>query len=113
MIELTKAEKKQIKEVLRKGILRRHAEWQQQLSELIAKPFEENCNEFDRSMQLTDNARKFFKEAMRMEDYYGGSMMVTGLVRLCDEGYLKREDLNSLSDRVREYVVSIHESDIL
>lgn len=35
MRELTKGEKKQVKELLRKGILRRHAQWQSELRELL------------------------------------------------------------------------------
>ena len=35
MIELTKSEKRAAKDLIRKGILHRHAQWQQELRELL------------------------------------------------------------------------------
>ena len=105
MRELTKSEKKQAKELLKKGILRRHAEWQNEMRELLDRPFDEKIgNEFDRSMMITDKARKFYKEAMRMEDYYRTSMLVIGLLNLFHEGYLTREDIIGLPDELREWI---------
>lgn len=70
MIELTKAEKKLAKELIKKGILKRHAEWHREILELLDRPFDDEIrNEFGKSMILTDKARKFFKEAMWMEDF--------------------------------------------
>ena len=40
MIELTKAEKKLAKELIKKGILKRHAEWHREILELLDRPFE-------------------------------------------------------------------------
>lgn len=54
MRELTKSEKKQIKELLKIGILRRHAEWQNELRELLNRPFDDEIgNEFDRLLAIT------------------------------------------------------------
>lgn len=105
MRELTKSEKRQAKELLKKGILRRHAEWQNGMRELLDRPLDEKIgNEFDRSMMITDKARKFYKEAMRMEDYYRTSMLVIGLLNLFHEGYLTREDIIGLPDELREWI---------
>ena len=105
MRELTKAEKKQLKELLKKGILRRHAEWQNEMRELLNRPLDaETGNEFDRSMMITDKARKFYKEAMRMEDYYRTSMIAIGLLNLHHDGYLTDEDITALPDDLREWI---------
>lgn len=61
MIELTKNEKRAAKDLIRKGILRRHAQWQQEFRELLNKPYGEDGNEFDRSLEITEKARKFYK----------------------------------------------------
>lgn len=105
MRELTKSEKKQAKELLKKGILRRHAEWQNEMRELLDRPFDaEIGNEFDRSMMITDKARKFHKEAMQMEDYYRTSMLAIGLLNLFHDGYLTGEDINALPDELRDWI---------
>ena len=105
MKEPTKAEKKQLKELLKKGILRRHAEWQNEMRELLNRPLDaETDNEFDRSMMITDKARKFYKEAMQMEDYYRTSMLAIGILNLFHDGYLTDKDLNALPDDLREWL---------
>ena len=88
MEDFSKAEKKQLKALLKKGILRCHAEWLRELRELLDQPYDEETNEFDRSMTVTDKSRKFYKEAMRMEDYYRNSMRTIGLANLLHDGYL-------------------------
>lgn len=88
MRELTKAEKRQAKDVIRIGILRRHAEWLRELRELLDQPYDEETNEFDRSMTVTDKSRKFYKEAMGMEQFYNNTMLIGGLTRLLYDGYI-------------------------
>lgn len=104
MRELTKAEKRQAKDVIRIGILRRHAEWLRELRELLDQPYDEETNEFDRSMTITDKARKFYKEAMNMEDYYRNSMLTIGLAKLLHDGYLTTEDIASLPEDLKAIV---------
>lgn len=105
MIELTKAEKKLAKELIKKGILKRHAEWHREIRELLDRPFDDEIrNEFGKSMILTDKARKFFKEAMWMEDFYRRQRLVFGLRELFQEGYLTAEDVAVLPDDLRERV---------
>ena len=105
MRELTKAEKKQTKELLKKGILRRHAEWHSEMRALLDRPFDSEIgNEYDRSMMITDKARKFYKEAMQMEDFYNNTMLLTGLGHLYLRGYLTAEDITCLPDDLRHCV---------
>ena len=102
MAELTKSEKKQFRELLKKGILRRHAEWQNEMRELLDRQFDDEIgNEFDRTMLLTDSSRKFYKEAMQMEDYYRTSMLIIGLRNLLHDGYLKVDDIAEFSEELK------------
>lgn len=100
MIELTKSEKRAAKELIRKGILHRHAQWQQELRELLNKPYGEDGNKFDRSLEITDKARKFYKEAMMMEDYYSTNNLVSGLACLYRDNHLTTEDIDSLPENI-------------
>ena len=104
MIELTKSEKRAAKDLIRKGILHRHAQWHQELRELLNKPYGEEGNEFDRSMEITDKARKFYKEAMIMEDYYRTNNLVSGLACLYRDEHLKVEDIDSLPEIIVQAV---------
>ena len=106
MREFTKAERRQMKEILKVGILRRHAEWQEELKALLDAPFAEDENEFSRSMQITDMARKFYKEAKTMEDYYRTSWIESGIVYLLIEGYLSLEELSGLPEELKIYFQS-------
>ena len=104
-MELTKADKRLAKDIIRQGILRRHAQWQQELRELLDRPLDENKNEYDRSLQITDEARKFYKEAMEMEDYCRNSMLMIGLANLYHRHLITDDDLAKLSEEIRQ---SIH-----
>lgn len=113
MRELTKSEKRQVKELLKVGILRRHAEWQNEMRQLLDKPFDSDCgNEFDRSMMITDKARKFYKEAMQMEDFYSNSKLVIGIRYLLQEGYLTIEDIAVLPDELRVWLENSRSNNI-
>lgn len=104
MLELTKSEKHSAKELLKRGILRRHAQWQQEMRDLLDSPLEEGSNEFDRSMLITAESRKFYKEAMKMEDYYRNSMLIPGLACLYQDGYLTSDDLAELPERLQQTI---------
>lgn len=99
MRDLTKSEKKQIKDLLKIGILRRHAEWQNELRELLSRPFDNEIgNEFDRTMAIIDKARKFYKETMQMEDYYRNNLLLIGLRNLFIDKHLTAEDVKKLPE---------------
>lgn len=103
MIELTKGERRAVKDLIRIGILRRHAQWQSQLKELLDSPIDDG-NEFDRSMEITKRARDFLKEAMRMEEYYRNSLLLGGIATLYHDGYLNDNDIASLPDELQDKI---------
>lgn len=94
--ELSKTERKTIKEIVKTGILRRHQEWQNEIAAIINSPYTEGNNAFDRSMEITQRARDFHKEAMQMEEFYRNSQLDIAIVALLREGYLTKADLTEL-----------------
>ena len=67
-MELTKADRRQLKDIIRCGILRRCEEWLKETSELINKEYADDENAFDRCMEVTKRSRDYYKEAMSHED---------------------------------------------
>ena len=106
MREFTKSEKRQIKDIIQTGILRRHAEWLQEVKTLIEKQYNGE-NEFDRSMEVTQRSRDFYKEAMSLENYYRNTQMFLGMVYLMADGYLCETDLEILPDDIRQTVINL------
>ena len=104
MLDFTKEEKKEAKELLKKGILKCHAEWLRGLKELLDSPFEEGSNEFERTMDITKRSRDFYKEAMRMEDYYNSSKIFFGILNLYNDGYLIEEEISTLPERIQQAI---------
>lgn len=102
MRELTKSEKRIAKDIIRRGILRRHAQWQQELRVLLDKPLPEGSNEFDRSLEITNIARNFYKEAMKMEDYYRNNLMASGLANLYEDNHITDDDIAELPEDIRQ-----------
>ncbi|MBR5394215.1 MAG: hypothetical protein IK144_03910 [Bacteroidaceae bacterium] len=100
-MELTKADKRQLKDIIRRGILRRCEEWLKETSELINKEYGDDENAFDRCMEVTKRSRDYFKEAMRREDYYRNTMMLSGTGVLLAEGYLTLEDIKDCREEVQ------------
>lgn len=100
-MELTKADKRQLNEIIRRGILRRCEEWLKETSELINKEYGDDENAFDRCMEVTKRSRDYFKEAMRREDYYRNTMMLSGAGVLLAEGYLTLKDVTDCREEVQ------------
>ena len=100
-MELTKADKRQLKDIIRRGILRRCEEWLKDTSELINKEYGNDENAFDRCMEVTKRSRDYFKEAMQREDYYRNTMIELGVYVLLKEGYLTFDDLSELRPEVQ------------
>ena len=100
-MELTKADRRQLKDIIRRGILRRCEEWLKETSELINKEYGDDENAFDRCMEVTKRSRDYFKEAMRCEDYYRNTMMLSGTGVLLAEGYLTLEDIKDCREEVQ------------
>ena len=102
MGDLSKCERKIAHELLKRGILRCHAEWQREMMSLLNSPLGKDENEYDRSMAITSKARKFYKEAMEM--FYRNTWIITGLSGLYCDGYLTDADLSEVSEETQEYV---------
>ena len=100
-MELTKSDKRQLKDIIRRGILRRCEEWLKETGELINKEYSDDENAFDRCMEVTKRSRDYFKEAMGREDYYRNTMIELGVYVLLREGYLSFEDLTELRPEVQ------------
>ena len=100
-MELTKTDKRQLKEIIRRGILRRCEEWLKETSELINKEYGDDENAFDRCMEVTKRSRDYYKEAMEREDYYRNTMMLSGTGVLLAEGYLTLEDIKDCREEVQ------------
>ena len=100
-MELTKADKRQLKDIIRRGILRRCEEWLKETSELISKEYGDDENAFDRCMEVTKRSRDYYKEAMEREDYYRNTMIELGVYVLLKEGYLTFDDLSELRPEVQ------------
>ena len=103
-MELTKADKRQLKDIIRRGILRRCEEWLKETSELINKEYGDNENAFDRCMEVTKRSRDYYKEAMEREDYYRNTMIELGVYVLLKEGYLTFDDLSELRSEVQSEI---------
>ena len=90
-----------MKDIIQRGILRRCEEWLKDTSELINKEYSDDENAFDRCMEVTKRSRDYFKEAMRREDYYRNTMMLSGAGVLLAEGYLTLEDIKDCREEVQ------------
>ena len=100
-MELTKADKRQLKDIIQRGILRRCEEWLKETSELINKEYGDDENAFDRCMEVTKRSRDYFKEVMLREDYYRNTIMLSGAGVLLAEGYLTLEDIKECREEVQ------------
>ena len=104
-MELTKADKRQLHDLIKRGVLRRCEEWLKETAELINKEYSEDENAFDRCMEVTKRSRYYFKEAMRREDYYNNSMLLMGVDELLNSGYLTIDDFKDCRLEIQEKVL--------
>ena len=100
-MELTKSDKRQLKDIIQRGILRRCEEWLKETSELINREYDKDENAFDRCMEVTKRSHKYFKEAMELEDFYRNTMLLNGAGVLLAEGYLTLEDIEECREEVQ------------
>ncbi|MCD8385561.1 MAG: hypothetical protein LUD17_01580 [Bacteroidales bacterium] len=108
MIEFSKEDRKAIKSILKKGILRRHHQWIDGINDFTHRPYAEDENAFDRSMTITKMSKDFFREAMEMEEFYRSSENLMGIVSLMNRGFLFTFDLNSLSPEARQTIIATY-----
>ena len=104
MERLTKQERKIAKELLRTGILRRHAEWQKEIRDMIDRRLKNGDNEFSISMDVTKSSKDFFKEAIKMEDYYRTRWIEFGLRYLYYNHYLTDEEISVLPPEIISFI---------
>ena len=103
-MELTKIDKRQLKEIIKRGILRRSEQWLKETSQLINKEYDKE-NAFDRCMEITQRSRDFYKEAMQRENYYNSSIMLSGVGILLTEGYLTSDDIAECREDVKAAIL--------
>lgn len=83
------------KEILKKGILRRHEQWQKELAELLTRPYDDEIgNAYDRSMAITKAARDWYKEADRMEHWYDKTYILHAIRWLHEEGFITQAEFD-------------------
>lgn len=104
-MELTKADKRELKDIIQRGILRRCEEWLKDTSELISKEYGDDENAFDRCMEVMKRSRDYFKEAMLREDYYRNTMIEIGVESLLIEGYLTEQDFTECREELRTSIL--------
>ena len=100
-MELSKEDKRQLQSIIRKGILRRCEEWLKETATLINKEYDGDENAFDRCMEITKRSHNYYKEAMRREDYYRNSMLLSGAGELLANGYISMDDIKDCSPEVQ------------
>lgn len=104
MERLTKQKRKIAKELLRTGILRRHAEWLKEIRDMIDRRLKNGDNEFSISMDVTKSSKDFFKEAIKMEDYYRTRWIEFGLRYLYYNHYLTDEEISVLPPEIISFI---------
>lgn len=104
-VVFSKEERKIAKEILKKGILSYHQNWQNGIAALIQSPYADNENPFDRSMEITQRSKDFYKEAMRLENLYDKTMLASGIAMFLADGNLKEDDLKDLPIETQRYLL--------
>ncbi|MGM9688361.1 MAG: hypothetical protein ACI3YD_04855 [Alloprevotella sp.] len=101
----SKSDYRVAKEVLKVAILRLHEKWQQELRELLDRPFDDEIgNAYDRSWMITRKARDWYKEFSFMEEWYRKDIIIGHIQRLYEEQELTDEDLAPLSDEIKKFI---------
>lgn len=99
-MELTKQQKKELKELIKIGINRGCQKWLDETVALIQKPYDGD-NPWDRSMQITKRSRDYFKETMRREDsFYRNDWLLFSVAALLNEGNLTIEDIQPFGEDI-------------
>ncbi|WP_297070525.1 exodeoxyribonuclease III [uncultured Duncaniella sp.] len=104
-VEFSKEERKIATEILKKGILSYHRNWQNGMATFIQSPYAKNENAFDRSMEITRLAKDFYKEAMRLENMYDKSLLASGIAMFLNEGNLTPDDLKCLPEETQKHLL--------
>ena len=103
-MELTKTDKAQLKEIIKKGILKLCMEWLEQTDKLINKEYDNQENAFDRCMEIAKRSSDFYKEAMKRENYYRTQMMLSGVAALLAQGYISMDDIADCREEIKSAI---------
>ena len=103
-MELTKTDKAQLKEIIKKGILKLCMEWLEQTDKLINKEYDNQENAFDRCMEIAKRSSDFYKEAMKREYYYRTQMMLSGVAALLAQGYISMDDIADCREEIKSAI---------
>lgn len=106
-MELTKTDKAQLKEIIKKGILKLCMEWLEQTDKLINKEYDNQENAFDRCMEIAKRSSDFYKEAMKREKYYRTQMMLSGVAALLAQGYISMDDIADCREEIKSTIKQI------
>lgn len=97
MDELTKEQYRIAKDILKIGILRRHEQWQRDLSILLNRPFDDEIgNAYDRSMAITKMSHEWSKETNKMEYWYNKQSVIEAIRWLTKEKFISQQELEPL-----------------
>lgn len=103
-MELNKTDRAQLKEIIKKGILKLCMEWLEQTDKLINKEFNNQENAFDRCMEIAKRSSDFYKEAMMRENYYRTQMMLSGAAALLAQGYISMDDIADCREEIKSAI---------
>ena len=97
----------ELKEIIKKGILKLCMEWLEQTDKLINKEFNNQENAFDRCMEIAKRSSDFYKEAMKRENYYRTQMMLSGAAALLAQGYISMDDIADCREEIKSTIKQI------
>ena len=103
-MELNKTDRAQLKEIIKKGILKLCMEWLEQTDKLINKEFNNQENAFDRCMEIAKRSSDFYTEAMKRENYYRTQMMLSGAAALLAQGYISMDDIADCREEIKSAI---------
>ena len=101
-MELTKNQKREIKDLIKVGINRGCQKWLDETVRIIQQPYDdEKENPWDRSLKITKRSRDYFKETMNREDsFYRNDWLLFSVATLINEGNLTYEEVEPLGEDI-------------
>ena len=101
-MELTKNQKREIKDLIKVGINRGCQKWLDETVRIIQQPYDdEKENPWDRSLKITKRSRDYFKETMsREESFYRNDWLLFSVAALVNEGNLTYEEIKPFGEDI-------------
>lgn len=107
MIELTKSQKKKVRELIEKGLARDYLAGVKSVKKVCDSFVEGKSNPKEYYHKLYSTITAKDKDIGRRYDYLTGSKYSTRLLMLLREGVLSEEDLQELDDELKEKLLSL------